>query len=268
MLSVTTPALNFTSRRGRAQAVRASATITPRSWSPTIPDGSAALPMLPLTDTEGSLQEIDYALDTLKADGIGADDELRRQMARRSLVSAGDGRTQPAQGCRLHPSDRSQLLRQSGPHPAAGHDRIRHRYDAHHRRHRLQRQRTEVSRHQLDILACRRNDAVPDRALRPQSAAGSEGEGDGAGRNPGRTQALLLRHRADLEQGVDVGALGHHSGVADPVRHRFPVSDQHRPREGACARRGCSPTSRSPPSSAATRSSCCRGWRANPRHRT
>ena len=47
------------------------------------------------------------------------DDELRRQMARRSLVSAGHGRAQPAQGAGLHPSDRRQLLRQPGQDPAA-----------------------------------------------------------------------------------------------------------------------------------------------------
>src|SRR5260370_38360280 len=70
MLSVTTPALNFTSgetarklaREGNDYAAKLIADHPARF-------GSFAV--VPLTDAEGRLQESAYALDTLKADGIG-----------------------------------------------------------------------------------------------------------------------------------------------------------------------------------------------------
>jgi predicted TIM-barrel fold metal-dependent hydrolase len=70
MLSVTTPALNFISGEPARKLARECNDYAAKL----VADhrgrfGSFA--MIPLTDVEGSLQEIAYALDTLKADGIG-----------------------------------------------------------------------------------------------------------------------------------------------------------------------------------------------------
>jgi predicted TIM-barrel fold metal-dependent hydrolase len=70
MLSITTPGLNFTS----GEAARKLARECNEYGAKLAADhrgrfGNFA--MIPLDDTEGSLQEIAYALDTLKADGIG-----------------------------------------------------------------------------------------------------------------------------------------------------------------------------------------------------
>jgi len=70
MLSVTTPALNFTSGEPARKLARECNDYAAKL----VADhrgrfGSFA--MIPLTDVDGSLQEIAYALDTLKADGVG-----------------------------------------------------------------------------------------------------------------------------------------------------------------------------------------------------
>ncbi len=70
MLSITTPGLNFTS----GEAARKLARECNEYGAKLAADhrgrfGNFA--MIPLDDTEGSLQEIAYAMDTLKADGIG-----------------------------------------------------------------------------------------------------------------------------------------------------------------------------------------------------
>jgi 6-methylsalicylate decarboxylase len=70
MLSVTTPALNFTSGEAARKLARECNDYAAKLVADH-PGRFGSFAMIPLTDTDGSLQEIAYALDTLKADGIG-----------------------------------------------------------------------------------------------------------------------------------------------------------------------------------------------------
>jgi predicted TIM-barrel fold metal-dependent hydrolase len=70
MLSVTTPALNFTSGEAARKLARECNDYAARLRTDH-PGRFGSFAMIPLTDVDGSLQEIAYALDTLKADGIG-----------------------------------------------------------------------------------------------------------------------------------------------------------------------------------------------------
>ena len=176
MLSVTTPALNFTSGEPARKLARECNDYAAKL----VADhrgrfGSFA--MIPLTDVDGSLQEIAYALDTLKADGIGlmtsygdkwlgdplflpVMEELNR---RKALVY-----THPtAANCCVN------LVRTEPPVMIEfGTDTTRTIADI-----VFSGNARKFPRHPLDILACRRHHAVPDRALRPQSVAGSQCQG-------------------------------------------------------------------------------------------
>ena len=70
MLSVTTPALNFTSGEPARKLARECNDYAAKLRADH-PGRFGSFAMIPLTDVEGSLHEIAYALDTLKADGIG-----------------------------------------------------------------------------------------------------------------------------------------------------------------------------------------------------
>jgi 6-methylsalicylate decarboxylase len=70
MLSITTPGLNFTSGEPARKLARECNDYAAKLRADH-PGRFGSFAMLPLTDVEGSLQEIAYALDTLKADGIG-----------------------------------------------------------------------------------------------------------------------------------------------------------------------------------------------------
>jgi 6-methylsalicylate decarboxylase len=70
MLSVTTPAVNYTSGDAARKLARECNDYAARLIADH-PGRFGSFAMIPLTDIDGSLQEITYALDTLKVDGIG-----------------------------------------------------------------------------------------------------------------------------------------------------------------------------------------------------
>ena len=210
---------------------------------------------LPLPDVDGSLEEIAYAFDTLKADGVGlmtsfddkwlgdpAFEPVMEELNRRKAVVY----THPtvADCCRgiLPLVQRAVVEFQTDTSRAIGSVRV-HRHGG------------AVCRHQVHLVARRRHHAVPVRALHPHAAAQSQRSGERAARRRLRAEEVLLRRGAGRASG---GARLAHQGRAErahPVRDRFPLPHQRRPRErrdrllhrrGRAARRAARQRARAP----------------------
>ena len=74
--------------------------------------------VLPLPDVPGSLQEVEYAFDTLKADGVGVLTSYGNAWLGDRVVHAGARGAQSAQGGRLHASDRAACCQNMIPRVA------------------------------------------------------------------------------------------------------------------------------------------------------
>ena len=231
MLSVTQPGVNFTSGEAARKLVRECNEYAAKLIADH-PGRFGGFAMLPLTDIDGSLKEIAYALDTLKLDGIGlltnyhdkwlgdpAFLPVMEELNRRKVVVY----THPATAdCCVN------LVRTEPPGMVEwGTDTTRTIGDIVFSGNAQKfRDIRWIFSHAGGTMPFLIERFVRHPLLDPKAKA------DGAGRNAGRTDALLLRHRANLEQGRDVGAVGDHPDLADRVRHRLSLSHRHRPCEG------------------------------------
>ena len=231
MLSVTTPGLNFTSGEAARKLARECNDYAAKLIADH-PGRFGTFAMIPLTDIDGSLHEIAYALDTLKADGIGlmtsygdkwlgdplflpVMEELNR---RKALVY-----THPtAANCCVN------LVRTQQPVMIEfGTDTTRTIADiifsGNARKFRDIRWIFSHAGGTMPFLIER---FVRNPLLDPKAKATV----------PDGTLAELKRFYYDtaqiLEQELDVGAVSHHSSLADRLRHRLSLSDEHRPCEG------------------------------------
>ncbi len=231
MLSVTTPGVNFT-KGDPARRLCREANEYAAKLVADYPGRFGNFAMLPLTDAEGSLREIAYALDTLKADGIAlmtsygdkwlgdplflpVMEELNR---RKALVY-----THPtAANCcvNLVPTQQPVMIEFGTDTTRTIADIV---FSGNARRFPDIRWIFSHAGGTMPFLIER---FVRNPLLDPKAKAGR------AGRNARRAEALLLRHRADGEQERDVGADSDHSAVADRVRNRLSVPDRNRSCEG------------------------------------
>ena len=188
---------------------------------------------LPLTDVEGSLREIEFGLDVLKADGVAV-------FTSYGDVWLGDPKFEPIMAelnrrkavIYTHPD--APICCRDPMVPEIREPVIEYGTDTTRAIARVLFSGTAVRYRDMRWIFSHGGGTAPflaERLIRTPSPQ-QEARGDGAERRHGRASALLLRRRADRAPGAAGGAGAIRTGLTDSVGHGLSVPLRQRIRKG------------------------------------